>query len=494
MSANKSISQPSPDAIVSHPDHLSTVSPLADWLDQTVGLVEDAARGLRPDPVHDLRVTLRRCRSAAIGYEQLDPSPAWQRLRKEAKRLLRELGELRDVQVMRKWISKLGMTDSDSGTKLLGILADREAKAMRRARKKLKAFDTKRWRKWSRELPDRVRRIPANSPAFELLVLQQLEEANNLHRLEKKLRSKVAIHRLRIGLKRFRDSVECFLPARHASWGRELKKLQDFLGQIHDLDVLWVAIVRLRPAIQESEREAWSAAIENVRKPNLARFRERMGKADSRWEKWRAGLPSGALLERCRMDWLAVWASFLDPDPLHSRQVARLAVQLFDGAHIARGSARLPRNARDLVEAAAIVRDVGRAEGDRHHQKTSFRLIRRQNPPPGWSALHMSRIACIARLHRGGLPTHAGWEGWRGIPEADWSGLKLLGGVLRLAATLAARVEPRINSIEAGQRGEVLVIRAAGYRAEEPLASRLAEARHLLESALHQPIVIEPAN
>lgn len=107
--------------------------------------------------------------------------------------------------------------------------------------------------------------------------------------------------------------------------------------------------------------------------------------------------------------------------------------------------------------------------------------------------MHMARIACIARFHRGGLPHHEGWEGWRGIPDGERPGLKLLGGILRLAATFAARVEPRIEAIKAGLRGESLVIRAAGYRAEEPLASRLAEARHLLESALHRPIVIEPS-
>jgi hypothetical protein len=72
--------------------------------------------------------------------------------------------------------------------------------------------------------------------------------------------------------------------------------------------------------------------------------------------------------------------------------------------------------------------------------------------------------------------------------------LKLLGGILRLAATLAGSIEPRVNGAEAGRRGDLLLIRAAGYRREEPLASRLAEARHLLESAVHRPVVIEPAN
>ncbi len=494
MSSSNPTPQQSPDRIALDSEQSIPHFSLAKWLTRVADLVKEASTRLEPDPVHDLRVTLRRCRSAAMGFEQLDPSPVWRRLRKETKRLLQGLGNLRDVQVMRGWISKLGMAETESGRRLLGILSNREVRATHLARKELKDFDRKHWRKWARELPDRVRRIPPNSSALDLLVLQQWTAAFELHHEAMRLRSKVSFHRLRVGLKRFRYSVECFLPMRHKSWGTELKKLQDILGEVHDVDVLWAAVTRLRPVVEESDRLRWLAAIENVRKPHLAAYREKMGRTNPRWEKWRAELPSRKTLERCRLDWIAVWASFLDPDPEHSRLVARLATQLFDGARVARGSPRLPRHSRDLLEAAAIMRDVGRVEGDRHHQKTSFRLIQRQSPPPGWSPRQMARIACVARFHRGSLPKHAGWGGWRGIPEKDREGLKLLGGILRLAAALAGSAEQSVDSVVAGERRDLLVIRAAGYRGEEPLASHLAEARHLLESALHRPVVIEPAN
>jgi CHAD domain-containing protein len=494
MSSSNPIPRLPQNEIAANPLHSLPGSSLSDLLKRVADLSEEAAKGLKTDPVHDLRVALRRCRSAAMGFEQLDPSPAWRRLRKESKRLLSGLGYLRDVQVMRGWIVRLGMAESESGTRLLGILSNREALGMHRARKELKDLKGKRWRKWARELPALVQRIPANSPALGLLVLQQWTDAYGLHREAMRLRSKVSFHRLRVGLKRFRYSVERFLPARERFWGRDLKKLQDILGEVHDVDVLWNAVSRLRPSVEESERTKWLAAIENVRKPHIAAYRERMGSSSSRWEKWRTELPSGASLRRAQIDWLSVWASFLDPNPQHSRQVARIAGQLFDGAHFAGGSPRLPRNARDLLEASAIVRDVGRAEGDRHHQKKSFQMIHRHPPPPGWSHLQMARMACVARFHRGSLPKHAGWEGWRGISEKDRDGLKLLGGILRLAAALAGSIEPRITNVVAGQKGDSLVVRATGYRGEEPLASRLAEARHLLESTLHRAVVIEPAN
>src|ERR1700688_963508 len=59
------------------------------------------------DPVHDLRVALRRCRSPADGLMALDPDPDWKNMKKAGKRLFQRLGELRDVQVMAEWVEKL---------------------------------------------------------------------------------------------------------------------------------------------------------------------------------------------------------------------------------------------------------------------------------------------------------------------------------------------------------------------------------------------------
>ncbi len=59
------------------------------------------------DPVHDLRVSLRRCRSLADGLMALDPDPDWKAMKKAGKRLFQRLGDLRDVHVMMEWIEKL---------------------------------------------------------------------------------------------------------------------------------------------------------------------------------------------------------------------------------------------------------------------------------------------------------------------------------------------------------------------------------------------------
>src|SRR5262252_729732 len=65
------------------------------------------------DPVHDLRVALRRCRSMADGLMAIDPDPNWKAMKKAGKRLFQRLGDLRDVQIMMEWIEKLHPASSN---------------------------------------------------------------------------------------------------------------------------------------------------------------------------------------------------------------------------------------------------------------------------------------------------------------------------------------------------------------------------------------------
>lgn len=470
---------------------------LAKWVTRAVLELDEVRKHFKPSHVHDLRVALRRCRSVAMGLEQVDPSKEWPRLKKSAKRLLEGLGDLRDIQVMRAWMKKLGMEKSEAGMRLSVALDEREHAAAHRAHKELHKADRKQWRKWAGLLPERAEHLHCGGPAAELLVLERWHEAWELHRAAVRTRSGVSYHRLRVGIKRFRDSVESFLPGRHGRWGKELKKLQDLLGELHDIDVLWATITRLRPFLGKMERKKWQAVINVERGKRIAAYRAKTQGPKSQWKMWRAALPEGDALERAQLDWLAVWASYLDPDPAHSRHVAKLAVELFDGILQTAIPVVLPLRSRNLLEAAAILHDVGRAEGDHKHQKTSYRLIHERTPPPGWTHAEMETVACVARYHRGGLSklqetSNTGIHG--GLQE----GVLLLAGILRLATALANRgateSDPSISAVNVQYVAGAIVIRATGYNGEEPLASKLAAARHLLESILHRPIVIEPGD
>lgn len=459
-------------------------------LERVLDEVEAVRKQFKTKHVHDLRVALRRCRSVALGLEQLDPAPVWPRLRKTAKNLLGGLGDLRDVQVMRGWIARLRMKNSVAGQRLIKLLDDQERDATRRSRKRIEAFDRKQWRKWAANLPDRVALIPRGAPAMELLALVRWNEAFELHRYAIRSRSKISFHRLRVAIKRLRDSEESFLPGRHEAMAHELKRLQDLLGDVHDLDVLWAELNRLHPRLDPSQIAKWKPVIEAERRKRLTLYLAKMTGAKSRWQIWRSELPEGDALERARLDWLTIWGSYLDPDPPHSKHVAQLTVQLFDGILHAGVPVILPLKARSLLEAAAILHDVGRVKGDRHHQKTSYKLIRGRTPPPGWTTGQMEIVASVARYHRGGLPKPQ-QESWKGKTPNQQAEVMLLAGILRLATAVASDTHVKVNSLNVEESNGSLIIRAEGYRGEEPLASNLAAARHLLESLLHRAIVVE---
>ena len=80
------------------------------WMERVIKECERAKSGFEADPVHDLRVALRRCRSMAEGFRAVDPDPTWRKMRKTGKAVFSALGELRDAQVMKAWVEKLGIT------------------------------------------------------------------------------------------------------------------------------------------------------------------------------------------------------------------------------------------------------------------------------------------------------------------------------------------------------------------------------------------------
>ncbi|HXY77959.1 MAG TPA: CHAD domain-containing protein, partial [Candidatus Acidoferrales bacterium] len=77
------------------------------WMLRVLSDCEHVSADFSADPVHDLRVALRRCRSMADGMMAMDPDPAWQAMKKAGKRLFQRLGDLRDVQIMMEWVEKL---------------------------------------------------------------------------------------------------------------------------------------------------------------------------------------------------------------------------------------------------------------------------------------------------------------------------------------------------------------------------------------------------
>jgi len=111
------------------------------WMERVLVECDRAAVGFEADPVHDLRVALRRCRSLADGLMAMDPDSSWRDMKKAGKKLFQALGDLRDMQVMQEWIEKLGDADDPVTVKLLNHVHAREAAAKQEAFKALDQFD-----------------------------------------------------------------------------------------------------------------------------------------------------------------------------------------------------------------------------------------------------------------------------------------------------------------------------------------------------------------
>jgi CHAD domain-containing protein len=469
---------------------LEQESGLVYWMDRTIRELERAHHEFAPDAVHDLRVALRRCTSIADVYAVIDPHPSWKEMKKQGKELFRKLGDLRDNQVMATWIVRLAAEHDPVAAAVKGYLNEKEAPLRERAREAIRSFNHRKWAGWKEKLSRRTGQIPPEDLIFLHVALERWHEALALHRQALRNRSQISLHRLRIGLKRFRYTVENLLPRQHELWGRDLKAIQDLLGEIHDLDVLWRAALAIGALKEPEIRAAWRFRIHEERQPRLQAYRSQAIGKTSVWKAWRAGLPMNDELSRAAEARIQAWASFRDPDFARTRQVAELALQLYDGL---KGenvlSAADSPEARSILHAAAIMRNVGLSVQRKKHQKAGSRLIFKMQFPMAYSAQSLRLAALVVRFHRGAFPR---------LNHKDFAPLKndqvqlvvLLAAILRLANVFDLSYKDRIRRLEVKRTLESIVIFASGYVDDDPASRKLAAARHPLEMACQAPVLI----
>ena len=89
--------------------------------------------------------------------------------------------------------------------------------------------------------------------------------------------------------------MENFLPVEHKAWSNDLKEIQDLLGEVHDLDVLWSTAVSCQVFPDADSRNRWRQRILSERTKRIDHYRARMLGPDSLWQVWRAALPQGKL-------------------------------------------------------------------------------------------------------------------------------------------------------------------------------------------------------
>ena len=466
---------------------------LAHWANRVLEESDKAEAGFASDPVHDLRVAIRRCRSMADGFLSVDPDPAWKQMKRLAKPLFSALGDLRDTQVMMEWVTKFAPEGDAIASQLCQELATRESSLKDAAKKALADFDRKRWAALNDHLAKRTDRVPPEGLVFRHVALERWIDARELHRHALRNRSGSAWHQLRIGIKRFRYTVENFLPELHSRWGKDLRSLQDALGEVHDFDVLR-AQLRTHSGLPAGERKYWHDRILAERQKRLDLYRAKMLGAKSLWNAWRAELPSGAELEEAALEKLRTWAAFLDPAPAHTRLVTRLALRLYDEL-LQCGIAHISRDERRILEAGAWLHEVGRSgSGNGHgagHRRRGAKLVDKLTPPLGWSTQDLAGVSLLVRYHRGPLPDETK-KNFAGLSARRTREVMTLIGILRLANAFDADRKQHVSDIGITRQDGLLVIHAKGLQPMSRNAELIARARHLLETMCEIGIVVRP--
>lgn len=464
---------------------------LGHWAPRVLKERKKACRELSPDTVHDLRTALRRCLSIADALSRFDVDPDWEKLKRAAKKLLKNLGALRDCDVLLEWLEELEIARDKTGSMLRPSIEGARENFMADAAAAVGNFDQQKWKSWTGQLIPRAASLAPDGLELRYVALDQWQEAYERHRFAMRSRSKVAYHRTRVALKKLRYTVENFLPALKEQWGDEPKELQNLLGEVHDLDVLWSKLVALKPSADQESKAAWKSAINAERKKRLKQYVARTSGKNSLWQKWRDALPSGEELEKAALAQLAAWSRFRTPEFVRQQRVAALAADLFDALGACGFTVGLPTaRARYILRAAALLEDSGRLEGDKRHHKSSYRLIRKLPLPLGWKPAELPLMAVVARYHRKALP-QAKHKEFSQLPSPFQQATLLLAGILRLA-NVFEQAPNLIRKIHADVTLEGLMIRAYGFDGEEPFLSKVAVAKHLLEIACRRPIVITP--
>lgn len=224
------------------------------YLLDTVRRNEDGARGnVDPEFLHDLRVAVRRTRSALAQLKGvLDPA-AVKRLQAELKWLGRLTGPVRDLDVQRlhlpEYRANLLPEEAQALDPLESFLCDQHAIHRREL---VTGLDSPRYRKLLADWQGLVDSPPGgvvDGPLAEEPAVDVVRE--RIAKLQKKVLKKgkkmgdaasmPALHRLRIDCKKLRYMLELFrslfVSEEIGAAIKRLRRLQNTLGNINDLDV-----------------------------------------------------------------------------------------------------------------------------------------------------------------------------------------------------------------------------------------------------------------
>jgi CHAD domain-containing protein len=460
-------------------------------MDRVLKELKSVRTALDIDNVHDLRVALRHCRSLASVMEEVDTDTAWPEMRKLARKLFRKLGALRDAQVMDEWVKKIGPESDLLREQLHAAYQTGEPGLREDVLHVAEKFDEKTWQRLERHLRQRARMVPTGSLAAECLALERFEEAKELHTRALRTEKPKPWHELRIGLKRFRYTVESLLPEHYAAWSDNLKRVQDLLGDVHDLDVLAEMVGHADAAEPEESRRIWDEIIARERHDRIETYRQLTLGKTSLWNEWRNNLPHNGRLEAAGMARLRATARAVDTHPRRTSQVSRIAIALFDALRRANTAPVFGEEAkRRAFRVAARLHGTGADGNGKPPQKAARKFLLEITMPPGWSREEWELVAWAVRYHRGAEPKEKS-KAFGKLSILQQQDVRALAGVLRLARTLRKSGIESSSGFRAEKSGDTIVLNIPNLNDTLETAAELAAGKHLLETYFQKPIILK---
>jgi exopolyphosphatase/guanosine-5'-triphosphate,3'-diphosphate pyrophosphatase len=141
-------------------------------------------------------------------------------------------------------------------------------------------------------------------------------------------------------------------------------------------------------------------------------------------------------------------------DERHAVQVAALAVTLFEDLAALHA---LPLAARRVLEAAAVLHDIGNAVSFQKHHKHTFYLVANADVP-GFSDRERELVAFVARYHRRSTPGRERAD-LAQLSSGELTTVRKLAALLRVANALDASHQQPVRAVRAEQRGNVAVLK-----------------------------------
>ncbi len=213
------------------------------------------------EAIHDLRVSIRRFNAAIDAIDFLHSNAGVRKTKKELKKLMRPLGNLRDLHVQREWLLDLFRPADCAGiNQYLIRLTNKEGKIANKIMPIIRHFKPQQTASFVEEyLQNTDHDWPATKVRSGIAgyLLKLYEELLSWETAATSLDDTVGTHKMRIAFKRYRYACEVALPFMRRSAKAEVAHLQTYqnlLGQIHDLDVLHE---KLSAFSEKAKRTEW---------------------------------------------------------------------------------------------------------------------------------------------------------------------------------------------------------------------------------------------